>query len=201
MAAYASQNLSHALLHLGALDEARHAAESAAQVGARLRHPRLEGGSRTHLALVLLAQGDPAAAEAQARSSLELLVATPPIRMRAAAVLSQALARQGRPREALEQSRRAVEWLDAAGGTEDGELLILMAHAHNLVALGLGDEAERCVERARSRLDRSAVFVEDAPLRESFLHGVRLHAEVLAWSGDRTARTDRAGRAPRVTPR
>jgi tetratricopeptide (TPR) repeat protein len=194
VAGYASQNLSRALLHLGALDEARHAAESAVQVGARLQHPRLEGGSRTHLALVLLAQGDVVAAETQARSSLELLVATPPIRMRAAAVLSQALARAGRAREALEQSRRAIEWLDAAGGAEDGELLILMAHARNLVALGLGDEAQQCVARARTRLDRSAAFIEDASLRTSFLHGVPLHADVLAWSTDRRALVERPSR-------
>jgi tetratricopeptide (TPR) repeat protein len=184
----AKQNLGWALYRQGRLEEAvlleRETAEAFRAQGDR----RMEGGTRTYLAAALLAMGELAAAEREARAAVALLEVAPPLRPLALAALGLALLRTGRPAEALETLREAMAILDSLGSLEEGEALVRLVHAEALDAAGNRDEARHAIATAEGRLLARAAKITSARWRESFLENVPEHSRTLslaaAWIGE-----------------
>ncbi|MCC6406570.1 MAG: AAA family ATPase, partial [Planctomycetes bacterium] len=71
--AFGWQNLAYALLEQGRLVDARAAVERSLELAKRTQVPRLEGGSRSYLARIALAENDLVTAEREARRAVLLL--------------------------------------------------------------------------------------------------------------------------------
>lgn len=147
--------------------------------------PRMEGCSRTYLARIHLAAGDPAAAEREAVAAAALLVAAPPLRPQALAVRARALTRLGRAAEAVAVAEQAFALLEAAGGfLEEGEALIRLIHVEALVGAGRTVDARAALAAAQERLLARAACIRNPVWRERFLVEVQENAETLAASRD-----------------
>ncbi|WP_437626953.1 protein kinase domain-containing protein [Sorangium sp. So ce1151] len=189
--AHAKENLGRALLHLGALEEAR-----ALEVDAR-RHfvaagqRRLEGGTYIYLTEAYRLAGDLAAAEAEARRACELLADLPPLAPCVLATLANVLLAQGRAAEALGLAQRAAELAAAAvtslGHLETGESLVYLVHAEALQASGDAPGARAAIALGRGRLLERAAKIANRAWRASFLENVPENARTIelarAWLG------------------
>ncbi|NUO50823.1 MAG: AAA family ATPase, partial [Polyangiaceae bacterium] len=170
--AVARHNLGIALARAGQMiageAEERAAVQSFRSQGDR----RMLAASLGYLAEILALRGDLAAAEATGRQAVDESPERSPVRAitlaNLASVLLQRVVSRGeiraRPenaataREALEHAQSARSLLDALGGVDEGEGLILATYARALAAVGRIDEARAAVSRAayrvRERADR-----------------------------------------------
>ena len=184
IAPLALHNLGGVLASLGRLEEARAVEEDAVRAFARVADPRLEGASRVYLARILLAAGDPARAEAEARLVAESAASPAPLRAGALAALAQTLVAQGRFADALAASSEAATALSSLGAVEDFEALIGLAHAEALFAAGALEAARVAVADACGRILARAVRLRE-PTRSRFLTVVpdnaRCFALARAW--------------------
>ncbi|AUX32152.1 MULTISPECIES: serine/threonine-protein kinase PknK [Sorangium] len=190
--AHAKENLGRALLHLGALDEARALELEARRHFVAARQRRLEGGTYIYLAEVFRRAGDLAAAEAEARHACELLADVPPLVPCVLATLANVLLAQGRAAEALESAARAAELASAAvtsrGHLETGESLVYLVHAEALAASGDLGGARAAIALGRDRLLARAAKIANRAWRAGFLDNVPENARTLAlaraWLGE-----------------
>ncbi|WP_437947752.1 protein kinase [Sorangium sp. So ce296] len=190
--AHAKENLGRALLHLGALDEARALELEARRHFVAAGQRRLEGGTYIYLAEVFRLAGDLAAAEAEARRACELLADVPPLVPCVLATLANVLLAQGRAAEALESAARAAELASAAvtsrGHLETGESLVYLVHAEALAASGDLGGARAAVALGRDRLLARAAKIANRAWRAGFLENVPENARTLAlaraWLGE-----------------
>ncbi|WP_437675560.1 serine/threonine-protein kinase [Sorangium sp. So ce131] len=180
IAASARQNLGVALARLGELAEARVVEAEAVASFAAMREPRMEGASRAYLAGILLAAGDGAGAEAEARRAVEMLEVAKPLLPHALATLADVLLAGGRSGEALVEARRAAEILGELGQLEEGEMLVRVVHAEALWATGDQEGARRALAEAEARLEERAGTIADPAWRASFLERVPEHARTAA---------------------
>jgi tetratricopeptide (TPR) repeat protein len=171
VAALALHNLGGVRASLGRLDEARADEERAVAAFRAGGDPRLEGASRVYLARILLAAGDAAGAETEARRVAESPASPAPLRAGALAALAEATRAQGRAGEALVSAREAVELLASIKSLEDFEVLIGLAHAEALDACGEPEAARVAVGEAWSRLSARAARLV-GPTRARFLAAV-----------------------------
>jgi tetratricopeptide (TPR) repeat protein len=176
--ALADHNLGGVLAALGRLEEARAVEHSAAEAFRASGDPRLEGSSRVYLSRILLAAGDVAGAEADARRVAESPASPAPLRAGALAARALALLAAGRAREALVASTTAAEALAQLGAVEDFEVLIGIAHAEALDANGDLDGAKRAIATARRRVLARAARLRE-PARTRFLEAVPDNARCL----------------------
>jgi hypothetical protein len=141
--------------------------------------PRLEGASRIYLSRILLASGDVAGAEAEARLVAESAASPAPLRAGAFAALAEALRASGRLAEALTDATDAARVLASLGSVEDFEALIGLAHAEALASSGRHEEARTAIAAAAGRvLARAARLGE--PVRSRFLSAVPDNVRILA---------------------
>ena len=196
IAPLALHNLGGVLHRLGRIDEARTVEEQAVLAFERARDPRLEGASRVYLSRILLAAGDAAGAEAEARLVAESAASPAPLRAGAFAALAEALLVDGRLDEALAASSEAWTMLASLGSVEDFETLIGLVHAEVLFAAGDLAAARATVADLRRRiLARAARLGERA--RARFLAAVPDNARCLALAEAWRARIRRGLNKPR----
>lgn len=176
---YALQNLGHALLRAGALDEARGIEERAAALARTIDDPVLEAGCLLYAAEARELAGDADGATEDARRAVALLDAVPPFRAVARAVLGRALLAAGDARAALDEAASAAEALERHD-VEEGEALVRLVHAEALAANERHDEAAEVAAEARRRLEARAARITDRGWRDAFLHRVPVHARLLA---------------------
>ena len=184
IAPLALHNLGGVLASLGRLAEARAAEEEAVRAFQRAGDPRLEGASRVYLARILLASGEPALGEAEARLVAEAHASPPPLRAGALAALAQILIAESRPGEALAAAAEAARALASLGAVEDFEALIGLAHAEALAASGEAEAARAALGDACGRVLARAARLRE-PTRTRFLEAVpdnaRCFALARAW--------------------
>ena len=179
VASYAEQNLGWTLFRRGNLDEAV-ALQRACALEFHAEHDqRMEGASRTYLALILLAQNDLAAAEAEARAGLELARDSPPSRPMALAALARVLLRADRKTEALEASRESMSELEKHGA-EEGEALARLVRAETLAASGDDAGAASVIAHAHAQLVARADRIERPEWRRAFFDAIEEHALIVA---------------------
>ncbi|MBK8257920.1 MAG: protein kinase [Polyangiaceae bacterium] len=184
-AALSLHNLGGVLAALGKLAEARDVEKRAVAAFEASADPRLEGASRVYLSRILLAAGDIAGAEEEARRVIENPLAPTPLRAGAQAAWALALLAKGRPDKALAAAEAAAQTLAELGSIEDFDVLIGIAQAEALDAVGDFEGAKTAVARTRrSVLERADRLRE--PARTRFLEAVPDNARCLglaaAWA-------------------
>lgn len=180
----AEQNLSLALAYQSGADEARERARTSAAALEQRGNLRLAATSRAHLAQILLLDGDPVQAEAEARAAMAMSPARSTCLLRSQAVLARALLVRGQAAQALELAAQALDALRERGGIEGDEALVHLVHAEALHACGREAQARAAIAAARARLLERAARIGDAAWRKSFLDNVPEHARTLALARD-----------------
>ena len=136
---------------------------------------RMRGAALEYLALIQLAAGDAAGAEAAARQAVDVASLAPALPLNLAeswAILGRALLAGGRAFDALEVANHAIAALERLGGIDDGEAIIRLTHAEALAAVGDDAAARSALARAKARLLERADRIRDGRLRASFLDHV-----------------------------
>jgi tetratricopeptide (TPR) repeat protein len=176
MEGYARLNLGYALTMMGRPNDALPVLEAAGQIAERIEEVRLSLLVRIYRARALLAidraEETMALASDAAREARER--AMPALEIAARTVLGRALVQRGLS-EAFAETSRAMELLEAVGGVEEDEIETYLAHADAARVRGDPVLADSIRKRARARLCELADRIDDAPLRESFLHNVPAH--------------------------
>ena len=164
----------------GAFDEAQAAvSRTLAAWQARGLRVYLGPGHRI-LADVLWRRGEPAAAEREARTALELVQVLPLDRMTATATLAGALLAQGRAAEALAAAEDALAQYEAVGAHGFRDAVARLVHVEALEAAGHHDRATAALAAARDRVHVRAAKIGDAEMRRRFLEAVPENARTLA---------------------
>ncbi|WP_394835606.1 protein kinase [Pendulispora rubella] len=165
--------LALAIAQRGLLDEAAHEASIAAT--SLVSHNRvLAGFALTALAHVHRTAGALEKAETTAREAAGTLIASPPYRAHALAVLAEVLLDGGRLDEAREAATSSHELLTGIGTFEDAEARIRLVYAKTR------ESPAEALQQAHTRLMARAAFFHDAADRERFLHAVPENRELLA---------------------
>lgn len=172
-------NLGHALLHRDNLEEARATEQKALAAFHAQGAARHEGVARYYVAKIALASGDLEGAHREAFAAVDLLVAAPPLRPAAEAILSRVLVAQGQTDEGLRVAHSAYSKLEELGSVEEGEATVRLAYAEALRAAGRMEEAGFVLQAARKALLERAGKISDATFRERFLSRVPDNARTL----------------------
>jgi tetratricopeptide (TPR) repeat protein len=177
LVANALENLATVLTRLGRPREALAAVDRA--LAHYVRHPnvRQEGSARIVRAHVLIALGDPGAAEAEATIAAALLAGRPALCAYALATRARLKVAAGRAADARADAAEAARAL--AAGVEAGESAIHLAQAEVLDALGDRAAARAAIRAARDALQARAAALDDAT-RRAFLEKVPDNARILA---------------------
>jgi hypothetical protein len=156
------------------------------------RDRRMEGGARIYLALIHQLRGELDKAQMQARTAVEVLTASPPLRVYGLAVLASALRSAGLAGKALRVIQHMLAYLDdqgasleALGEGAEGESFIRLVHAEVLFDDGQTDLACEVIREARARLHARARKIRRAAWRESFLSRVPHNARTIELARER----------------
>jgi tetratricopeptide (TPR) repeat protein len=200
VAAVARKNTGMAIARLGDLDRALGLETEALEVFVAQSDRRMEGGARIYLALIHLLRGEPDRAQMHARTAVEVLTASPPLRVYALAVLASTLRALGLAGKALRVIHHMLAYLrdqaaslEALGEGAEGESFIRLAHAEVLLEDGQAERAGEVLREARARLYARAARIRRAAWRESFLTRVPHNARTIALARERLG--DGAGSA------
>jgi tetratricopeptide (TPR) repeat protein len=190
--AVARKNLGMALARLGALDEAVEIEGEAITAFVAQHDRRMEGGARIYLAIIRLLRGESQAALNEARAAVEVLAASPPLRIYALAVLASANLACGLVPRALTAIRNLVAYrsergvsLEALGDSAEGESYIRLAHVEVLYASGQDDAAKEALQAARRRLLARAHKIKNPEWRAGFLGRVPHNERTLVLARER----------------
>jgi tetratricopeptide (TPR) repeat protein len=171
VAAVARKNTGMAVARLGDLERAIDLENEALRMFMLQRDRRMEGGARIYLALIHLLRGEIERAQVQARTAVEVLTASPPLRVYALAVLASTLLHGGLGAKGAS--------LEALGEGAEGESFIRLAHAEVLFENGQDDLACEVIREARARLYDRAERIRKPAWRESFLTRVPHNARTI----------------------
>ncbi|APR80915.1 Adenylate cyclase [Minicystis rosea] len=171
----------------GALDEARRVALRTIEAGRAMGYDLHVWRGRWALAEVLRRSGDLAGAAREAEAAIEAFAALPFNRTAARATLAAIRLAEGRTTEALAESSRAMDELEAMGGIGLSSTSVRLVHAECLAADGDRARASAAVAGARDRLLVIASTIDHAGYRRSFLENVPENARTMAlahaWLG------------------
>jgi tetratricopeptide (TPR) repeat protein len=143
--------------------------------------PRLVSGALVYRGLIRLAMDEPGAAAADADEALGLSLArAPTLEPLCRTVRAAALVALGRPAEALDECRRALALRDAAGGMEELEVDLLLAHHDALAALGRAAQARAALLDARVAFERTRDAIDEAALRRCYAERLPAHVRLQA---------------------
>jgi hypothetical protein len=162
----------------GGGDEARGLAGEAAVAFARRGNGAGEGVARVRLAGILAAQGEGAAAEAEARRAGDLLAGSAAGRALAGAALARGLLAQGKIEAALAAAEDAHREMAAVRLPDEGEVGLLVALADARRAAGNAAGAAAALGEARRRVLADASRLRNPVFRQAFL-GVPEHRRAL----------------------
>jgi len=183
---YALQNLGHALMRAGALEEAREVEERAIGVARALGDSVLEAGCLLYRAEARQAT-DAAGAVGDAQRAVDLLEGIDGFHAVALAALGRAQLADERPEQAL-LSAAAAAAEAASTSMEEGEALVQLVYIEALRACSRPDEAREVTTQAVGRLQERAARISDRGWRDAFLHRVPTHARLLDLEASSRAR-------------
>ena len=175
----AKHTLATVLGHRGKYAEAIACAEEAIAGYVADGNVRLTGASRAELSRILAAAGDLLRAESEARAAAEALSNLKSAQAYALGVLAYVFLLSGKPAEAMTASERALAIIAEVGAIQDGDIMVRLAHAESLYALGSSD-AEPALRDVRTRLLASASRITDVALRLAFLENIPENARTMA---------------------
>ncbi len=173
--AYAENVLGLALERIGRVDEALAAEDRAEALVRDLGDARLGMLTRLYRARILCEAGRAAGDAADAA----VAAATGDLVAQALAIRALVRVAAGDGRGALADAERALGLRDEAGGMEECEAELLLAHARALAAVGRREEAERASELARAFVKSRADRIRDPRTRERFCRDVPVHRAAL----------------------
>ena len=181
----AAQNLGIVLVRRGAHAEALKIETQAVESFRAQGDVRMEAASRAYLAEILaVVSGLPAAVD-EARRALDVASDVPLMKATILGVLADLLVQQGHPEEALHHAEEGMALLASAGGLDEGDARLRLAHARALRSLGRNEEAAGAIARAREQLLAMAARLEGTEWQKSFLERVPENAATLdlarAW--------------------
>jgi len=177
--ALAKQNLGLALARAGRLDEASIVEEESIALCVANEDKRLEGNSRIYLSQIRLLMGDAEGAEEQARRAIAVTAEILPMQVYARAMFAQARLAQGAVEEACAIASEAVRSLEQLGSIDDGEAQVRLIYARVLCEAGERAAAREAISKARALVLGRAAKIGDAALRESVLHRVPEHVQIM----------------------
>ncbi len=175
----AKHTLATVLPYRGAHDEARRLAEEAAAGFVADGDVRMTGVVRAELSRILAIGGDLAGAEVEARAAAGMQDGLRTSQAYALGVLSYVHLLQGKPHDALAMARAALQLHAEVGAVQDGEILVRLAHAEALYAVG-SPEAGGALAAVRDTLYSRAGRINDVALRLSFLENIPENARTVA---------------------
>lgn len=183
---YAEHNLCLAVAYQGELTEARKLAEESAASYQAQENKRMASATLCYLAIILLLDEAPDVAHAEdvARRALALEPEPTPTRSLVLATLSRVLLIADQLDEAMRTSQEAIEIMRALGAIDEGEAMVLLAHAEALHAHGQTDEARLAIAYARERLQERAGGILREDWRACFLQNIPEHARTLQLADD-----------------
>ncbi|ACY16134.1 serine/threonine-protein kinase PknK [Haliangium ochraceum] len=169
-ATYAKLNLGQILGYIGGNeDEARRLIAEAAEESRAVSNPRSEGWANALVATLDYRAGDPLASERHAARAVELLRASPGLRVWGQALHARALVALGRAAEALPKAEEAMEHLRRFGGLLQGNALPPLVLASALDATGQPDAAREALNLALERLAERAARLSDPDWRARYV--------------------------------
>jgi tetratricopeptide (TPR) repeat protein len=190
--AVARKNLGMALARLGALDEAVEIEGEAIAAFVAQHDRRMEGGARMYLSIIRMLRGEAKEALNEARAAVEVLAASPPLRIYALAVLARANLASGLAPRAFSAIRNLVAYrsdrgvsLEALGDSAEGESYIRLAHVEVLLASGQEEAALDALRAARRRLLARAQKIRNPEWRAGFLGRVPHNERTLVLARER----------------
>lgn len=175
----AKQNLSLALAHKAALDEAHALARSTAELFEQRGQRRMAAMSRLYLAAILLLDGDLTSAESEAHTAFALSPEGTSVQCESQIILARVLLARGQTGQALDLATQAMHSMQVLGGLEEHEALVYLVHAEALHASGEIERAREVIVVARERLLDRAAKIDRPDWRRSFLENVPDHARTL----------------------
>jgi eukaryotic-like serine/threonine-protein kinase len=181
--AYARHNLGAVLARRDRLVEARELELAAIAAAVEQGDKRLEAGSHTCLAQILLREGDRAAAREHAEVAARLAEASPLLRASALGTLAGVLLASGEIGPAHAAAREAHDLVEAHGGIGEDESLVRLNHARALEAIG-SPHAPAAFRRARERLLARSRALSDPSLVPAFLRDIPENAAILARAAE-----------------
>ncbi len=176
---FAQVHLGAAIGHLGRTAEARGIEQGTISRLFGAGNWLIGGWARAEHARLLLAAGEPEAAEEEARAACGALSRVPPARLGALALHASALLARGEPELARDAAGAGAELLERLGCAAEGEPALRLALARALAATGRKAEADRELRRAADRLRAGAARIPDETWRRRFLDRVPEHAAIL----------------------
>jgi tetratricopeptide (TPR) repeat protein len=163
MRAYSLLNLGRVAHCAGRAGEAAELIGSALAAGQAEASRRIEGAARVHSSSALLAGGQAAAAEAEARRAGELLADAAPLHAGALAARARALVKLDRAADACALAEQALALRDAVG-CDAFAALVRLAPAEARLALRPDPDAAAQLLRALDHLRAVAATIPDAEL-------------------------------------
>src|SRR5262249_29741545 len=145
-------NLGLVLAYGGHLEEGRRLEEQAVHAFQKQGDPRAEGLARTYLAKIHGLSIDFVAAAREAQAAAEALLAAPPLRAAALAVLARPQLAEGQNEEALSAATEAFALLTVLGTIEEGEAMVRLVYAEALDANGQTSGYIEAITAARDAL-------------------------------------------------
>lgn len=182
---YAKHNLCLVLAYQGRLDKAKELAKQAASSYEQQGNQRMAAATWAYLAIMLTMDGQPVEAEKTASLALSFEAEPTPTRCMVLAIQARILGRSGKSEQALELARQAIALKNRLDGLDEGEAIVLLAHAEALHGHGQTESARAAIARARDRLHERAASIPRADWRLAFLENLPDHARTLelaaAW--------------------
>lgn len=187
--AWATMQLGMVLGHLGRASEALAMEQRALGLARTQGNRRLEAEVSLALSEILNASGAPDLALQHAERALTAIDA-PELRAAALSMIATARVYLGDGKGAHAAALKALDVVMAKGGAEDVEIVVRLAHAESLHALGERPAALEAIRAAKGALLARAASIADTAQRETFLRRVPVNARILhldaTWSTDKT---------------
>ena len=176
--AWTTMQLGMVLGHLGRSSEALAMEARALDLARKQGNRRLEAEVLLAMAEISNASGVPDLALAHAEKALAAADA-PELRAAILSMLATARVALGDAKSARAAALEALAIVDAKGGAEDVEIVVRLADAESLHALGEHAAALEAVSAAKATLLARAAAIADAAHRETFLRRVAVNARIL----------------------
>jgi tetratricopeptide (TPR) repeat protein len=178
--AQAQHNLGVCLARIGRVDEAREVERAALAAFEAQDNRRPCAFARNYLAEIELIAGNAGAALTYAREALAIDAEQPGFHCvyRARIALAHLLA--GDANAAVDEATQAIELMTTHGPPEEGEMVVRLAYARALHAVGASEAARAVITDIEQRVTAAAARIGDPELRQCFLEAVPENALALS---------------------
>ncbi|MFO0612193.1 MAG: hypothetical protein U0414_06385 [Polyangiaceae bacterium] len=169
---FANVNMGLVLTRMGRHDESLHYLSIGCDEADAQKITRFQGFSRIYRSYALMELGRPSEALSDAEAARDIAAKWPTVHAHALGAIARVLVALERPDEAMAAATAAVAELQGLGGSDEGEEIVLLAHAEAALALGRRSAAGEVIRVARGRLLARADRISQPAHRQNFLEKV-----------------------------